>query len=96
MAGGGQDRACALGWGEVIHPNRPKTVARYHTIPQISYECFNLRSAMGGECQDFSRRMPTSLDMSEYICRLHILVSRLVHRRKEWLPWRRPARLLSS
>ena len=40
MAGGGQDRACALGWGEVIHPNRPKTVARYHTIPQISYECF--------------------------------------------------------
>jgi hypothetical protein len=32
MAGGGQDRACALGWGEVIHPNRPKTVARYPTV----------------------------------------------------------------
>jgi hypothetical protein len=41
MAGGGQDRACALGWGEGFHPNRPKTVARPHTIPQISYKCFN-------------------------------------------------------
>jgi hypothetical protein len=34
MAGGGQDRAHALGWGEGFRPNRPKTVARYHTIPQ--------------------------------------------------------------
>ena len=42
MAGGGQDRACALGWGEGFHPNRPKTVARNHTIPQISYECFKI------------------------------------------------------
>ena len=34
MADGGQDRACALGWGEGFHPNRPKTVARNLTIPQ--------------------------------------------------------------
>ena len=40
MAGDGQDRACALGWGEGFHPNRPKTIARYHTIPQLSYKCF--------------------------------------------------------
>jgi hypothetical protein len=40
MAGGGQDRACALGWGEGFHPNRPKTVARkpHHTTE--SYVCF--------------------------------------------------------
>jgi hypothetical protein len=31
MASEGQDRAHALGWGG---PNRPKTFARYHTIPQ--------------------------------------------------------------
>jgi hypothetical protein len=24
-------------------PNRPKTTARTHTIPQKSYECFNVR-----------------------------------------------------
>jgi hypothetical protein len=30
---GGQDRAHALGWGEGVHPNRPETIARYHTIP---------------------------------------------------------------
>jgi|SRR5215203_6711253 len=30
----GQDRADALGWGEVVHPIRPKTFARNHTIPQ--------------------------------------------------------------
>jgi len=33
MAGGGQDRACALGWGEEFRPNRPKTVAHNPTIP---------------------------------------------------------------
>ena len=40
MAGDGQDRACALGWGEGFHPNRPKTVARkpHHTTK--SYVCF--------------------------------------------------------
>src|SRR5215216_4497698 len=32
MASEGQDRADALGWGRC--PNRPKTFARYHTIPQ--------------------------------------------------------------
>jgi hypothetical protein len=32
MASEGQDRADALGWGR--RPNRPKTFARYHTIPQ--------------------------------------------------------------
>src|SRR5215208_3650192 len=32
MASDGQDRADALGWGR--RPNRPKTFARYHTIPQ--------------------------------------------------------------
>src|SRR5215204_2792198 len=31
MASEGQDRADALGWGRC--PNRPKTFARYHTIP---------------------------------------------------------------
>jgi hypothetical protein len=31
MASEGQDRADALGWGG---PNRPKTFARYLTIPQ--------------------------------------------------------------
>jgi hypothetical protein len=45
MAGGGQDRACALGWGEGFHPNRPKTVARYLTIPQTSYKCSKHRKA---------------------------------------------------
>ena len=28
-----QDRAPALRWGEVVHPIRPKTFARNHTIP---------------------------------------------------------------
>src|SRR5215216_3998612 len=32
MASEGQDRADALGWGRC--PNRPKTFARNHTIPQ--------------------------------------------------------------
>jgi hypothetical protein len=32
MASEGQDRADALGWGR--RPTRPKTFARYHTIPQ--------------------------------------------------------------
>src|SRR5215208_4160645 len=32
MASEGQDRADALGWGR--RPNRPKTFARYHTIPR--------------------------------------------------------------
>src|SRR5829696_9961066 len=32
MASEGQDRADALGWGRC--PNRPKTFARFHTIPQ--------------------------------------------------------------
>jgi hypothetical protein len=34
MASDGQDRAPALGWGEVVHPIRPKTFARKPTIPQ--------------------------------------------------------------
>ena len=36
MASDGQDRAHALGWGVLffVRPNRPKTIARYHTIPQ--------------------------------------------------------------
>jgi hypothetical protein len=33
-ADGGQDRAPALGWGEGVHPIRPKTIARYGIIPQ--------------------------------------------------------------
>src|SRR5215207_337374 len=34
MAGDGQDSAHTLGWGEVVHPIRPKTFARTPTIPQ--------------------------------------------------------------
>jgi hypothetical protein len=34
MAGGGQDRAAALGWRKDFHSNRPKTFARILTIPQ--------------------------------------------------------------
>jgi hypothetical protein len=40
-ADGGQDRALALGWGEGVHPIRPKTIARYDIIPHESYACFN-------------------------------------------------------
>jgi hypothetical protein len=47
MAGGGQDRAHALGWGQVFHSNRPQTIARYHTIPQTSYGCIKLRLTKG-------------------------------------------------
>jgi hypothetical protein len=45
MAGGGQDRAPALGWGEGFHPNRPKTVAHNPSIPQTSYKCSKHRKA---------------------------------------------------
>jgi hypothetical protein len=40
----------ALGWGEVVHPIRPKTITRNPTIPQISYVCFKTDQVGYGRC----------------------------------------------
>src|SRR5215208_1688961 len=55
MAGGGQDRAPALGWGEGFHPNRPKTVARNYTIPHKVTKVS--RSATSGTHAVYRRRV---------------------------------------
>src|SRR5918993_5561422 len=100
MVGDGQDRAHARGWGEVVHPIRPKTIARYNIIPQKSYVCYKTRQHESGRTfgagRNLSATPPLFLDISEYMCKLHILDRRLDRRRKEWLRWRRPTRLRSG
>jgi hypothetical protein len=55
-AGGGQDRAAALGWREDFHPNRPKTFARIPTIPQKATVVANIgkKSAGNDKGRDYS------------------------------------------